>query len=180
MDLKYYRSKLVGSEEERAVSPVIGVVLMVAITVILAAVIAAFVMDMGDSMGGSDAPNAAWEASTSDDIEYDGDGNVVVLEFNHDSGESVDAGNLEIAGDTENLELDVDSGEDISAGGSVEIAYTDVGGWGAYDEEGSNSDTPALTEGEEISLIWDAGDSGSTLTTHEVGSNVVVHHTTES
>jgi len=39
--------KLVGSEDERAVSPVIGVILMVAITVILAAVIAAFVLDIG-------------------------------------------------------------------------------------------------------------------------------------
>lgn len=41
--------KLIGNEEERAVSPVIGVILMVAITVILAAVIAAFVLDLGDS-----------------------------------------------------------------------------------------------------------------------------------
>ena len=41
--------KLVGNEEERAVSPVIGVILMVAITVILAAVIAAFVLDIGDT-----------------------------------------------------------------------------------------------------------------------------------
>ncbi|AEH35949.1 type IV pilin [Halopiger xanaduensis] len=51
MDLKLIRGKLVGSEEQRAVSPVIGVILMVAITVILAAVIATFVLDMGDSMG---------------------------------------------------------------------------------------------------------------------------------
>jgi len=41
--------KLVGNEDERAVSPVIGVILMVAITVILAAVIAAFVLDIGDT-----------------------------------------------------------------------------------------------------------------------------------
>ena len=39
--------KLIGPEDERAVSPVIGVILMVAITVILAAVIAAFVLDIG-------------------------------------------------------------------------------------------------------------------------------------
>ncbi|MFC6766849.1 type IV pilin N-terminal domain-containing protein [Natrinema soli] len=49
MDLKQYRSKLIGNGDERAVSPVIGVILMVAITVILAAVIAAFVLDMGDT-----------------------------------------------------------------------------------------------------------------------------------
>ncbi|WP_247003683.1 type IV pilin [Halosolutus gelatinilyticus] len=41
--------RLIGNEEERAVSPVIGVILMVAITVILAAVIAAFVLDLGQS-----------------------------------------------------------------------------------------------------------------------------------
>ncbi|WP_084158288.1 type IV pilin [Natrinema thermotolerans] len=35
------------NSSERAVSPVIGVILMVAITVILAAVIAAFVLDLG-------------------------------------------------------------------------------------------------------------------------------------
>ena len=58
MDLSKYRNKLIGSEEERAVSPVIGVILMVAITVILAAVIAAFVLDMGDQMGDTD-PQAA-------------------------------------------------------------------------------------------------------------------------
>ncbi|MCU4750975.1 type IV pilin N-terminal domain-containing protein [Halobacteria archaeon AArc-curdl1] len=40
-------------EGERAVSPVIGVILMVAITVILAAVIAAFVLDLGSSTSSS-------------------------------------------------------------------------------------------------------------------------------
>ena len=38
------------SKDEEAVSPVIGVILMVAITVILAAVIAAFVFNMGGSL----------------------------------------------------------------------------------------------------------------------------------
>jgi flagellin-like protein len=38
-------------ENEEAVSPVIGVILMVAITVILAAVIAAFVFGMGSNIG---------------------------------------------------------------------------------------------------------------------------------
>ena len=50
MDGKTIRRKLIGNDEQRAVSPVIGVILMVAITVILAAVIAAFVLDMGSGM----------------------------------------------------------------------------------------------------------------------------------
>ncbi|WP_265109751.1 type IV pilin N-terminal domain-containing protein [Halosolutus halophilus] len=50
MNVENYRKKLIGNEEERAVSPVIGVILMVAITVILAAVIAAFVLDLGSGL----------------------------------------------------------------------------------------------------------------------------------
>ena len=41
---------LFGADDERAVSPVIGVILMVAITVILAAVIGTFVLGLGDSV----------------------------------------------------------------------------------------------------------------------------------
>ena len=40
-------------DSERAVSPVIGVILMVAITVILAAVIGTFVLGLGDNLGNS-------------------------------------------------------------------------------------------------------------------------------
>ncbi len=47
--------KTIRSGEDRAVSPVIGVILMVAITVILAAVIGTFVLGLGDDIGGDDA-----------------------------------------------------------------------------------------------------------------------------
>ncbi|WP_207592134.1 type IV pilin [Halomontanus rarus] len=57
------RKKLIGNEEERAVSPVIGVILMVAITVILAAVIAAFVLDLGQSQSASAAAGVTYEES---------------------------------------------------------------------------------------------------------------------
>jgi len=43
-------------DDEKAVSPVIGVILMVAITVILAAVIGAFVLDLGSNQ--SQSPTA--------------------------------------------------------------------------------------------------------------------------
>ena len=66
------RSKLLGSEEERAVSPVIGVILMVAITVILAAVIAAFVLDMGDDLGG--------EAQSSAKVTFDNSSGELTVE----------------------------------------------------------------------------------------------------
>lgn len=55
--------KLIGNEEERAVSPVIGVILMVAITVILAAVIAAFVLDLGQSQSTSASAGVSFSES---------------------------------------------------------------------------------------------------------------------
>jgi flagellin-like protein len=63
MDAKRIRSKLIGSEDERAVSPVIGVILMVAITVILAAVIAAFVLDLGQSQSASASAGVQFQES---------------------------------------------------------------------------------------------------------------------
>ena len=57
--------------DDRAVSPVIGVILMVAITVILAAVIGTFVLGLGDQIGDS-APQASF--STSEVVEDTDDG----------------------------------------------------------------------------------------------------------
>ena len=67
-------------EEEGAVSPVIGVILMVAITVILAAVIAAFVFGMGPP---EQAPQASIRGSAATD------GSVSVLKLEHQGGEAL-------------------------------------------------------------------------------------------
>ncbi|WP_455448150.1 type IV pilin [Natrinema thermotolerans] len=50
-------------ENGRAVSPVIGVILMVAITVILAAVIAAFVLDLGQGQGANPQAGITFDQS---------------------------------------------------------------------------------------------------------------------
>jgi len=72
-------------KKDDAVSPVIGVILMVAITVILAAVIAAFVFGMGTP---ESAPQASLKAS-SDSVTVTGgtDQNVVKLE--HQGGDAI-------------------------------------------------------------------------------------------
>ena len=67
MDPHDIPQKLIGPEDERAVSPVIGVILMVAITVILAAVIAAFVLDIGP--GDSTITAAADLSPDGEDVE---------------------------------------------------------------------------------------------------------------
>ena len=51
--------------DDRAVSPVIGVILMVAITVILAAVIGTFVLGLGDQIGDT-APQASFDVESAD------------------------------------------------------------------------------------------------------------------
>lgn len=54
------------SDGTRAVSPVIGVILMVAITVILAAVIGTFVLGLGDSIGSSTTAGITVEGEGTD------------------------------------------------------------------------------------------------------------------
>ena len=70
-------------KEEDAVSPVIGVILMVAITVILAAVIAAFVFGMGPP---EQAPQAALRGS-SDTATTDGN---AIIKLEHQGGDAVE------------------------------------------------------------------------------------------
>lgn len=77
--------------EDDAVSPVIGVILMVAITVILAAVIASFVLGLGDT-----ATQTTPQASFS--FEYEG-GGANDLSVTHDGGDSIEAQELYIRGD---------------------------------------------------------------------------------
>lgn len=67
---------------DRAVSPVIGVILMVAITVILAAVIGTFVLDLGQSAGNS-APSAS--------LTVDTDASSNVINVSHKGGDSLQA-----------------------------------------------------------------------------------------
>jgi flagellin-like protein len=72
-------------QDDDAVSPVIGVILMVAITVILAAVIATFVLGFGDSLS-NNAPQASFTC--------DGDSLV------HDGGDELVGDNLYLANDS--------------------------------------------------------------------------------
>jgi len=58
-------------QDDDAVSPVIGVILMVAITVILAAVIATFVLGLGDSLS-NQAPQASFTCNDTGALIHDG------------------------------------------------------------------------------------------------------------
>ncbi len=73
--------------DDGAVSPVIGVILMVAITVILAAVIATFVLGLGDQVGQT-APQASFS------FDYDGSPDPNELTVTHAGGDPIEASEL--------------------------------------------------------------------------------------
>ena len=73
--------------DDRAVSPVIGVILMVAITVILAAVIGTFVLGLGDQLGDT-APQATF---TIDDNSSD------TINITKTGGQSIDGADLALS-----------------------------------------------------------------------------------
>ncbi|WP_224268348.1 type IV pilin [Haloprofundus salinisoli] len=98
--------------DERAVSPVIGVILMVAITVILAAVIGTFVLGLGDQVGNS-APQASFDFSYSEN----GEGETVVT-IVHAGGADISGEEISVQGAPEayNSDSTLTSGSVISDG----------------------------------------------------------------
>ncbi len=80
---------------ERAVSPVIGVILMVAITVILAAVIGSFVLGLGDQIG-DQGPQVSLGASDADESQTD-DASNVLFRIVHNSGPTIDITSLNVS-----------------------------------------------------------------------------------
>ena len=134
--------------EDRGVSPVIGVILMVAITVILAAVIGAFVLGLGDQASES-APQASFD--------YSFDGNDAV-NISHGGGDNIDSTNIEVTIDDlesfpdadDDLTVNDDQWQDnITTGDTIDIA----------------DDADVIDSGDTIRIIWNspAGGSSNTL-----------------
>ncbi len=102
------------SKNEDAVSPVIGVILMVAITVILAAVIAAFVFGLGGSQQA--APTASITAANNPDTtEAD-------LKIQHKGGDTLKGGDWKLSlvpvGTAPSFNVSV-AGSDFSVGAQI-------------------------------------------------------------
>jgi flagellin-like protein len=75
------------NKDDRGVSPVIGVILMVAITVILAAVIGTFVLGLGDSLGDSQ-PTAQLNADLDESADE--------FTIEHAGGDSIESDSLRV------------------------------------------------------------------------------------
>jgi len=151
---------LKGDGSERAVSPVIGVILMVAITVILAAVIATFVLGLGEQIS-SESPQASFSADWNGQSGGSGD-----LTISHDGGDGVTAGQLYIRG---------------SAGSNAAASADTLGLTWSSSEYGSGvGDTSEISAGMritvegigsdgDVSVVWvsEDGDTSSTLSEWE-------------
>lgn len=133
--------------DDDAVSPVIGVILMVAITVILAAVIASFVLGLGDQ-----AQQTTPQASFT--FDYDGGSNELTI--THDGGDTIEAQELFVRGnnlgDTGSWDSigSYKSTSEISAGNDLTISGTssDYEANVVYEAlEGDNSATLASKKG---------------------------------
>jgi flagellin-like protein len=106
--------------DDDAVSPVIGVILMVAITVILAAVIGTFVLGLGDQVSNT-SPSASFtfDYSNSSQGSIPGDS----LSVTHDGGDKINGGNLNAA--VNGAEIRSDTGD--GAGGAADGDTDDSG-----------------------------------------------------
>lgn len=143
--------------DEGAVSPVIGVILMVAITVILAAVIGTFVLGLGQNVQQA-SPQASFSMDVIDDGEF--------VEATHDGGDGIGSADLNISASTT-----IQNGTGNSASGD---SLT-------WDELGANGDVTAGTtvnvtatsgglSGETLRVVWNSpeSDKSQTLRTFEV------------
>ncbi|WP_225335928.1 type IV pilin [Halomicrobium urmianum] len=129
--------------DDDAVSPVIGVILMVAITVILAAVIATFVLGLGDQVSNT-------SPQTSFSFDYDGgDQDLTII---HDGGENIDAGELRVTG----------------ANSTDEGAWSDSIGNSNYGADSvisaGNSLTVGVQSDQTVRVVWEPQEGGSSAT----------------
>jgi len=152
-------------DDDRAVSPVIGVILMVAITVILAAVIGTFVLGLGDQVQNT-TPQASFGFETHD---QDGDGDADWVNVTHESGSTIDGTALSVSttagGGTSDTWANAAGVSEVSAGNEFTVSDQD-GGAVAGDIDLTGSDL----EGETVRVIYDNpnSDSSSTLAKFEV------------
>ena len=156
--------------DDDAVSPVIGVILMVAITVILAAVIATFVLGLGEQVSDT-APNTSFSFdydtdTTGSDVDSWGNNwptsNIALVTITHSGGPNIDAAQLGAAG----------SSEEPSAGGTNYGDFSSASNpsWNSGDMSAGDSIDIWVGDGDTINIVWEneEGDESSTLQRFEV------------
>ena len=143
--------------DDDAVSPVIGVILMVAITVILAAVIGTFVLGLGEQVQ-SNSPNAQFT--------FDYDSVDKEMDITHTSGDEVSQSNF-VVSTTEGSFTTADNAKQnfgsVDSDGNL-VPNTDASAGTTYVIE--NTDTVGGTAGDDMAdgtlrVVWEASDGGN-------------------
>ncbi|GAB6863312.1 type IV pilin [Haloplanus litoreus] len=130
--------------EDRAVSPVIGVILMVAITVILAAVIGTFVLGLGDQVS-DNAPQTSFSFEFDDGGDGYNGATSDYVNLTHEGGETLEAADIGVSGDDSDVNVSSDFPDDT----------IDAGDTASYNE---------VNSGETVRVIWTNPNGGSTNT----------------
>jgi flagellin-like protein len=143
-------------DDEQGVSPVIGVILMVAITVILAAVIGTFVLGLGDSL--QQAPQSTLNAEDAS-ADYDNSSNnSTAFEISQNGGDAISLGDVRVV---------IDSQSD-----STSFSFEQ----GSWTDRGANSTVNMTLNGDQISTLDEpelaVGDSLIVQNNATVESNV--------
>jgi flagellin-like protein len=134
--------------DDDAVSPVIGVILMVAITVILAAVIGTFVLGLGDQVQ-STTPQAQFTFD-------EGSGSQPAIDITHDGGDSVNVDNLNVT-----------SSEGAIGANTCQDATGNTEAWDSSEiSAGDQCTIPSstLSTDGELRIIWESDDGSNSGT----------------
>ena len=154
MELK----RLFQADDDRAVSPVIGVILMVAITVILAAVIGTFVLGLGDSVESAPQATLQIQENTDDPNKFD---------VRHRGGDRIDFNDFDVV-----IDGSTDNDGSYSYGGTENLG----------DDEYSTADEEVITVGQSETITIDGeGSEGEEEVTvslvHGPSENIVLERT---
>jgi flagellin-like protein len=156
-------------QNDDAVSPVIGVILMVAITVILAAVIASFVLGLGGSQQQTPQASFSWDYENATGTEVQAG----VVTASHDGGDTIKHNELIFRGNGYTNPFD-GNGPDPTTSEYPQIEDSGLE-WNAANASTTMGDTTAVVGGDtitigaesdfEFSLVWEPseGDTSATL-----------------
>lgn len=136
-------------DDDRAVSPVIGVILMVAITVILAAVIGTFVLGLGDQVQNT-TPRTSFGFDTAGDTAA---GNI-------DANLNTTATGSEIS----NVTVTHESGDTLEASNVNLSASGNSAAWVGGPISAGSSNTVRVDNGATLRVIYQSPDSGNSAT----------------
>jgi flagellin-like protein len=146
--------------DDSAVSPVIGVILMVAITVILAAVIGTFVLNLGGSVS-----QTTPQASFGFDFENGATDNVTIT---HETGDSIEASRLSVSATTNFEYVTAAGAADGTSNSSKE--YTEMGVTGTVSAGNSvevTNDGVDDFDGETFRVVWNSENNENSATLSE-------------